>query len=125
MEENKIDKYLKQIKSKNNKSQNKYKRVCISPLRYAGGKSNAIGIILENIPKNINKVVSLFIGGGSFECVLSKHLNIEVIGYDIFDLLVNYWNVQLNNPEILYEELKKLKISKEDYNLNKERGRYA
>ena len=45
----------------------RYKRVCISPLRYAGGKSKAIGIILSNLPKLVDKkVISPFFGGGSF-----------------------------------------------------------
>ena len=36
---------------KKNKTQNGYKRITLSPLRYAGGKSKAIGLILENLPK--------------------------------------------------------------------------
>ena len=46
-EEANVSNYLKKIKNKNGK----YKRVCISPLRYAGGKSKAIGLILANMPK--------------------------------------------------------------------------
>ena len=33
--------FLKKIKNKNGT----YKRICVSPLRYAGGKSKAIGLI--------------------------------------------------------------------------------
>ena len=35
--------FLRSIISKNNKSQNKYKRVALSTIRYAGGKSLAVG----------------------------------------------------------------------------------
>lgn len=42
-------------------------------------------------------------------------MNIPVIGYDIFDLLVNFWDKQINNPEEFYKELKKLKNTKEEY----------
>ena len=48
MEKNKkyLRSYLARIKSS---SQNtKYKRVSLSPLRYAGGKTNAVGLILGN-----------------------------------------------------------------------------
>jgi len=78
-----IESYLKSIKSNNSASKQKYKRVCLSPLRYAGGKSKAVGIILENLPDlKEKKIVSPFFGGGSVEMVLSLHLGFEVIGYD-------------------------------------------
>jgi len=72
-----LDKYLSSLKNK----EGKYKRVCLSPLRYAGGKSKAVGMILENMPKLRNKrIVSPFFGGGSFEMCVSQELDIEVIG---------------------------------------------
>lgn len=117
--ENKIDLYLKKILSKNQKSKNKYKSISNSTIRYAGGKTKAGGLILENFPKNINKVVSIFFGGGSFETILAKELNIEVIGYDIFSELVNFWNIQINNPNELYNELIKLIPDKENYTKNR------
>ena len=45
-------------------SHNGYKRYLGSPLRYAGGKSLAVGHILEHLPDGLEKVVSPFIGGG-------------------------------------------------------------
>lgn len=107
--------FLKSIKGKN-----KYKRVIESPLRYAGGKSLAVGFIAEKIPENIKTVVSPFFGGGSVEIALNKYLGIKIKGYDIFDILVNYWNIQINNPIELGNKLKKLKNSKEEYKINKE-----
>ena len=47
-DESYLSDYLKTIK---NKKGPKFKRVCLSPLRYAGGKSKAVGLILENLPK--------------------------------------------------------------------------
>ena len=52
-----LSNYLDGIKNK----KGEYKRVIISPLRYAGGKSKAIGQILENIPSlKEKKIVSPF-----------------------------------------------------------------
>ncbi len=107
--------FLNRIISKNPKSMNKYKRVVTSPIRYAGGKSLAVGHVIELLPDNIKRVVSPFFGGGSIEIAMSKYLGLEVIGYDIFDILVNYWHYQINNPQILYEELKKLEPNKETF----------
>ncbi len=84
----------------------KYKRATASPLRYAGGKSLAVGVITELLPsKPIKHLVSPFFGGGSFEINISNALNIEVRGSDIFDLLVNYWQQHLSNPNGLADEL--------------------
>jgi len=99
----------------------RYKRYLGSPLRYAGGKSWAVGYIIEHIPENIKRLVSPFFGGGSVEIAVAKELGIEVIGYDIFDILVNYWKIQIENPKALYEELKKLKPNKETYAWVKEK----
>lgn len=105
--------FLNEILSKSGTSNYKYKRVALSPIRYAGGKSLAVGHVVELIPDNIKKVVSPFFGGGSIEIALSKRLDLEVIGYDIFDILCNYWKFQIENPKILYERLKKMKPEKE------------
>ena len=95
--------FLKAIISKTYpKSMNKYKRVSISPIRYAGGKSLAVGHIIELIPNNIKRVISPFFGGGSIEIAMSKHLGLEVKGYEIFDILCNYWKYQIENPKLLY-----------------------
>lgn len=97
-----------------------YKRYLGSPLRYAGGKSWAVGYVIERLPKNLKRLISPFFGGGSIEIAVAKELGIEVIGFDIFDILVNYWQVQINYPQELYLELKKLKPDRETYNKVKE-----
>tara|TARA_B100001769_G_scaffold275214_1_gene276343 strand:- start:7435 stop:8763 length:1329 start_codon:yes stop_codon:yes gene_type:complete len=108
--------YLSTIETKNNK----YKRVCISPLRYAGGKSKAIGLILSNLPKlKRKKIISPFFGGGSFELCASQILDIEVIGYDIFGMLVNFWDTLINNKDEFITELKKLNVNKEEFTYNR------
>ncbi len=84
-------------------------------MRYAGGKSLAVGLIVELLPDNIKKIVSPFFGGGSLEIACSKELGLSVIGYDIFDILTNYWDVQINNPEELYQRLKKFNPTREEF----------
>lgn len=91
-----------------------------TPLRYAGGKSKAYKKITPFIPKDTERIISPFIGGGSLEVKWSYEKNISVIGYDIFYHLVNFWNELLENPENLAEELKKLRPNKEEYNRIKE-----
>ena len=68
-----------------------------TPIRYAGGKSKAYNIITEQIPKLPlpNRIISPFMGGGSLESRWSSELDIPVVGFDIFDPLVNFWNVLL------------------------------
>jgi len=96
-------------------SSGKYKRYGGTPLRYAGGKSLAVGHIIEHLPGNLKRIVSPFIGGGSFEIACAKELGLEVIGFDIFELLVNYWQVQIKKPKKLFERLLKLENTKEEY----------
>jgi DNA adenine methylase len=94
---------------------NKYKRVSDTPLRYAGGKSLAVGYIAEHLPSNLTKLVSPFFGGGSFEIALAKRAGVRVEGYDIFELLVNYWQVQTKQPDILADVLSTLNPDKDTY----------
>ena len=111
-----LSNFLKTIKNKNGT----YKRICISPLRYAGGKSKAIGLILENLPKlKENKIISPFFGGGSVELCLSQMLGINVIGYDIFNMLVNFWNVLINHKEEFVNELIKFEITDTEFTYNR------
>ena len=81
--------FLKSLKSKSLK----YKRYTKSPLRYGGGKSLAVGIIIEQFPNDIKRLISPFMGGGSVEIATAIELGIEVKAFDIFDILVNFWQV--------------------------------
>ena len=89
-----------------------------TPIRYAGGKSRAIKHITPYVT-NVNKIVSPFLGGGSLE-VHWASLGKEVVGYDLFDVLVNFWNVLLNNKEELVEKLKEISPTSEEYSRIKE-----
>ena len=84
-----------------------------TPLRYAGGKTLAVGFIVELLPRHLKRLISPFFGGGSFEIACAKELGLEVKGFDIFDVLVNYWQQQLSNPEEVYEYLKTYRPNRE------------
>ena len=98
-----------------------YKRYSGIPLRYAGGKTLAVGHIVNLIPTNIKRVISPFFGGGSVEIALAKELDLKVVGFDIFDILMNYWDVQLNNPQELYKRLLKFQPNNNEFKVVKER----
>lgn len=101
----------------------KYVRYIASPLRYAGGKSLAVGHIIEYLPDNLEVLVSPFIGGASIEIACAKELGIRVYGYDIFDILTNYWQVQLTARQELVNKLSQWIPGKEQYKKIKERLR--
>ncbi|MDR1027565.1 MAG: DNA adenine methylase [Rickettsiales bacterium] len=92
-----------------------YKRYAGSPLRYAGGKSLAVGKILEYIPDKAKLVASPFIGGASVEIAIARELKIPVVAYDIFDMLANYWKVQTTQPNELADRLAGIAPTAEEY----------
>lgn len=110
--------FLDKLKSKT--KPNSYKRYLGTTLRYAGGKSLAVGHIINLLPNNIKRVVSPFLGGASVEIALAKELGLEVIGYDIFDILINYWHYQIKEPKKLAKNLENFQITKEEYSKVKE-----
>tara|TARA_Y100000361_G_C11138928_1_gene333832 strand:- start:71 stop:973 length:903 start_codon:yes stop_codon:yes gene_type:complete len=93
-----------------------------TPLRYAGGKSKAYNVITERIPKLPlpKRIISPFMGGGSLESRWSSELGVEVIGYDIFDALTNFWNVLLTDSDDLADKLASLPPTKDKYKEIKE-----
>jgi len=105
--------FLDNLKSPSGK--NKYKRYIGTPLRYAGGKSLAVGLVIEHMPDNINRIISPFLGGGSIEVACAVELGLPVMGFEIFDILVNYWQVQLNKPRPLYDRLLKFQPTREEF----------
>lgn len=94
----------------------KFKRYCKTPLRYGGGKSLAVGLIVEHFPNDISRLISPFLGGGSVEVAAALELDLEVRAFDIFDILVNFWQVLLENSGKLYENLREIKPTQENYN---------
>ena len=110
----KKEQLLDKLKSPSGKQS--YKRyVGGTPLRYAGGKTLAVGLIVELLPNNLERIISPFFGGGSFEIACAKELELEVLGFDIFDMLVNYWQQQFKNPEKLFTYLTNYKPTKESF----------
>ncbi|HEB9305898.1 TPA: DNA adenine methylase [Campylobacter coli] len=103
--------FLQSLKGKNLT----YKRYTKSPLRYGGGKSLAVGAIIEHFPNDLKRVISPFIGGGSLEVACALELNLEVLAFDIFDILVNFWQVLCKDSEAFYESLRVLEPTKETY----------
>ena len=83
-------------------------------LRYPGGKTKAIDLITPYV-KNYDKIISPFIGGGSLEVHWAENLKKEVIGYDIFDVLVNFWNILLKSPLELSSKMKQIPPTNEEY----------
>lgn len=110
---------LRQLSGHNGK--NKYKRYSGAPIRYAGGKSLATGLIIEVMPDDINRLVSPFLGGGSVEVACAVELDIPVIASDVFDILINYWDVQLHQQEELAQRLLEFEPTREEYKNVKER----
>lgn len=93
----------------------RYSRYNGLPLRYAGGKSLAVGHVIENLPNRVNHIASPFIGGASVEIACAKELGISVQGYDVFDILTNYWQVQLESPSQLADRISQWNPNKAVY----------
>jgi DNA adenine methylase len=87
-------------------------------LRYAGGKSRAIKQITPYV-EDYETIVSPFLGGGSLE-VHWAAMGKKVIAADVFDILVNFWNVLLSEPDALADELSKIVPTSEEYKVIKE-----
>ncbi len=94
----------------------------ISPLRYPGGKTKAIGLITQYLPDTMpKKIVSPFLGGGSLEIAWANNLDVdEVICGDVFHPLVNFWNVILSTPDALADELAKFQLGDANYRAYKQ-----
>ncbi|WRC72010.1 DNA adenine methylase [Helicobacter pylori] len=112
----KKDVFLHNLRSNNGR----YKRYIKAPLRYGGGKSLAVGLIVEYIPNGVRRIISPFIGGGSVEIACTTELGLEVLGFDIFDILVNFYQVLLKDKQALYNNLLSLEPTQETYNIIKQ-----
>ena len=97
------------------KGRHKYRRYDGLPLRYAGGKSLAVGHVIEHLPDGIDSIVSPFFGGGSVEIACARELGLPVRGYDVFNILTNYWQVQLRQPVALADRLLQWQPDKPTY----------
>lgn len=83
-----------------------------SPLRYPGGKSKAIDIIMPHIPLNIKEYREPFIGGGSV-CLAVKNLfGTNIKSYWINDLnfdLYCFWLYAKNENKLLADKVDEIK----------------
>ena len=109
------DEFLSEIRRAVPSQTGEYKRALFSPLRYAGGKSLAVGYVAAALPDNLRRLVSPFFGGGSVEIACNRRLGLPVAGYDIFGVLVNYWQTQIARPQKLAAELAKFPPTRETY----------
>jgi DNA adenine methylase len=50
---------------------------------------------------------------------MSQLLGIEVIGYDVFNMVVNFWNVLINHKKEFITELLKFDIDEEEFTYNR------
>ena len=71
-----------------------------SPLRYPGGKTRAVKIILDHIPEDTGELCSPFFGGGSIELAVAER-GTRVVGYDLFKPLHWLWKALLEDKEEL------------------------
>ena len=72
----------------------------LSTIVYPGGKTRAAEQILSLYPKNTNRLVSPFFGGGSLETAAARR-GWRVYGSDIFEPLVSYHLQVQRSPEAL------------------------
>ena len=95
----------------------------ISPLRYPGGKTKAIGLITQYLPDTMpKKILSPFMGGASLEIAWANTFDDveEVVACDIFHPLTNFWQHILNCPNDLADELEKFKLGDSNYRAYKQ-----
>lgn len=76
-----------------------------SPLRYPGGKNRAIKAICSCIPQNEIKLCSPFLGGASIELACTPKM--QVYGYDLFSPLVDFWQVLMDDPNLLADRVER------------------
>lgn len=94
-----------------------------TPLRYAGGKSKVYDTITMYLPfflERPDKIISPFLGGGGLESRWSTELGIEIEAFDIFEVLVNFWQVLLEDAEGLANLLDALEPDQATFSMIKE-----
>ena len=94
-----------------------------SILRYPGGKTRAVPIILPRLEKQeATTLISPFFGGGSIEIAwASKSTSRQVKGSDLYLPLATFWQKTLKSPEQVAQSVEnEHPISKERFNAIKE-----
>ena len=79
-------------------------------LRWAGGKSKMLKILEEFFPKEIDKYIETFTGGGSVMLHILQNYSPNVVyANDIDEMLINYYNSIKHNPQQVIDECLELK----------------
>jgi len=81
-------------------------------LKWAGGKQQMLDILLSNAPKQFNKYIEPFIGGGALFFALQPD---QAVIADSNPELINLYTVVANNVDELIALLKEMKNSEEDF----------
>lgn len=84
-------------------------------LRYPGGKSKALDLIIPKIPNNIQEFREPMAGGGSVSLAIKQlypHVNIWIndLNYD----LICFWKTLRDNPSELIDEIMRIKLTTTD-----------
>ena len=64
------------------------------------------------LPSILKSCYPFWVGVG--RVAIAKELGVEVMGHDIFEM-VNYWKIQISQPEKLHKELLKIKPTAKNY----------
>jgi DNA adenine methylase len=90
----------------------------VSPLRYPGGKTRALKILMTYINNrypNKKTILSPFLGGGSLELSLQSN-GYTIFANDLFYPLYIFWKIMKENPEELTKRIRTyLPVSKENF----------
>ena len=101
-----------------------------SNLRWPGGKSKMTKILDKFLPKEVDKYLETFVGGGSVLLYIIQKYNPQVIyANDIDENLINYYNNVKNNSQSVIDECLEIKnkynkdsFTDEFYKLNREKA---
>lgn len=83
-----------------------------SPVKWAGGKSRLVPILLKIVPNDINRYVEPFFGGGALFWALNRKGSLIA---DSNEELINFYTIIRNEPEELLRSTRSMTISKEEY----------
>ena len=86
----------------------------MSILRYPGGKSRAVSILEQYVPKDCKEICSPFLGGVSLELFLAQERKIQVYGFDLFAPLVNFWQCLRSHQTRVCDQVSEMYRSKVD-----------
>lgn len=82
----------------------------LTPLRYPGGKSNALNRLNSNLPKNFKEYREPFFGGGSVGLYLMQYNKSATYKLnDLFYPIYCFWKMMLEKPIELQSRIRELK----------------